>query len=90
MLDITARTFYKVKVGDRHFFEEGSDKYTRFTPEQLDEIRKIKISSILCSNLDLNHAPVNGFLDASVVVNVNQPCDNHYQLNLNHWSTVAN
>ncbi|KAJ8934879.1 hypothetical protein NQ314_013155 [Rhamnusium bicolor] len=43
--------FVRIKHGDR-FWYENSQKPQAFTPEQLDEIRKTSLASIICDNSD--------------------------------------
>jgi peroxidase len=42
-----------MKQGDRFYYENGQDTNTRFSLEQLNEIRKASMSRVLCDNLDL-------------------------------------
>ena len=37
-------------MGDRYFYDLGKDHRTRFSPEQLQEIRKTSMARILCDN----------------------------------------
>uniref|UniRef100_A0A8D8QM30 Peroxidasin homolog n=1 Tax=Cacopsylla melanoneura TaxID=428564 RepID=A0A8D8QM30_9HEMI len=48
---IIARTFRDLKKGDR-FWHENSASPTGFTLAQLQEIRKVKLSRVLCDNAD--------------------------------------
>ena len=60
-----ARQFRELKVGDRYWYENGHDKITRFTLEQLAELRKSTMARIMCDNLDLKVIQSNAFLPAS-------------------------
>jgi len=48
--------FTRLRRGDRFFYEHGFDRRTRFTPEQLDEIRKTSMARIMCDNTDITRA----------------------------------
>ena len=48
---IMGRQFHDLKFGDRFFYENGGWP-SSFTVEQLNEIRKIKLSRIVCDNTD--------------------------------------
>lgn len=48
-LCILTEQFYRTRVGDRYFFENG-DKKTGFTRGQLAEIRKASMARLLCDN----------------------------------------
>lgn len=54
--------FYKLKFGDSFYFENGHNKQTRFTEEQLNQIRHYKISSLLCNSMKNEAVPRYGFL----------------------------
>lgn len=43
--------FIRVKQGDRFWFENFQNPQA-FTPEQLDEIRKTSLASVICENAD--------------------------------------
>ncbi|CAG7818255.1 unnamed protein product [Allacma fusca] len=48
---IIAQQFHVIKHGDRFWYELG-DWPSSFTPEQLQEIRKVRLSRLLCDNSD--------------------------------------
>lgn len=50
-LCIITEQFYRTRVGDRFFFENGV-KDTSFTLEQVNEIRRGSISRLICDNAD--------------------------------------
>ena len=41
---------FRLKFGDRFFYDFGHDEVTRFTPEQLQEIRKVTMARLICTN----------------------------------------
>lgn len=88
---VVAKQFFKLKYGDRFYYENNNAQYTGFTLEQLDEIRKTSISTVSCNALQVNALPGNGFLDIdlsdaddSLVY-----CSNIFQLNLNLWAQIS-
>ena len=48
---LMGRSFHNIKFGDRFWYENGGWK-SSFTVEQINEIRKVKLSRILCDNSD--------------------------------------
>ena len=48
---IIADTFARLKIGDRFFYDLDQNG-TKFTPEQLNELRKTSMARILCDNTD--------------------------------------
>ncbi|KAI6195792.1 Oxidase/peroxidase, protein [Aphelenchoides besseyi] len=85
MACLIGEQFRRLKRCDRFYYENHMPE-TRFTSEQLMEIRKITLGSVLCKNghrlkriqpdvfsipNDLNNAPI--------------PCENIQQLNLENW-----
>jgi len=51
---IVAKQFRDLKFGDRFYYEGGHDKYTRFTLDQLSQLRKATVARLLCDNLEIN------------------------------------
>ncbi|XP_028168592.1 peroxidase isoform X2 [Ostrinia furnacalis] len=52
-LCILTEQFYRTRVGDRYFYENGKDSNTAFTPSQLKTIRTgSSMARILCDNSD--------------------------------------
>ena len=50
---IIAKQFQDLKFGDRFYYEHGHSAATRFTPDQLNVIRGVSLSSILCRNVKI-------------------------------------
>ncbi|KAL1122797.1 hypothetical protein AAG570_003123 [Ranatra chinensis] len=48
---IVGQQFRKIRKCDRFWYENGNE-FTRFTPTQLAEIRKVTLASLLCNNLE--------------------------------------
>ncbi|CAG9787205.1 unnamed protein product [Diatraea saccharalis] len=52
-LCILTEQFYRTRVGDRYFFENGADQEIAFTPSQLDSIREgASLARLICDNTD--------------------------------------
>lgn len=49
--NIISRQFRNLKRGDRFFYESNSNPHP-FTPDQLNNLRQIKLARLLCDNLD--------------------------------------
>ena len=44
--------FARLKLGDRFFYDLGNDPATRFTPDQLQQIRRTSMARVICDNTD--------------------------------------
>jgi peroxidase len=80
-------------MGDRFYYENGGDLNTRFSLEQLNEIRKTSMARILCNTLDLlTRIQKRAFEPSStsdgVSVNPNEmvKCTNLDTMDLSKWS----
>lgn len=58
---IVGDQFRRLKEGDRFWYENGSDKSTRFTLEQLAEIKKSSFARLLCDNTGIKHLQPRAF-----------------------------
>lgn len=62
---LVGKNFYNSKFGDRFYFENGQDKATRFSLEQLDNIRSMRFASLMCLGFgeftEDNKMPEHGF-----------------------------
>jgi len=69
---IVAKNFFGSKYGDRFYYENGHDHENRFTPEQLESIRAVRFSSLLCmafKGITLgNKMPEFGFFMPNVLI----------------------
>ncbi|XP_028026294.1 chorion peroxidase-like [Bombyx mandarina] len=76
---IIADQFYRLKAGDRYFYDNGPDiNPGAFTPSQLTEIKKVKLSRLICDNSDgieLVTQPVEAFLRADLPGNELVACN---------------
>uniref|UniRef100_A0A1A9V505 Peroxidase n=1 Tax=Glossina austeni TaxID=7395 RepID=A0A1A9V505_GLOAU len=83
-LCILTEQFYRTRVGDRFFYENG-DKYAGFTPDQLAEIRKASMARLLCDNGNsIESMQPKAFLqvsDSNPVVS----CSNIREVDLSKW-----
>ncbi|SPP83193.1 peroxidase [Drosophila guanche] len=83
-LCILTEQFYRTRVGDRFFFENG-DKITGFTPDQLVELRKASMARLLCDNGNrITSMQPEAFRTVSGS-NPIMPCTNIAQVDLTKW-----
>ncbi|XP_075976327.1 chorion peroxidase [Anticarsia gemmatalis] len=77
--NIIADQFSRLKRGDRYYYEYAPDVNPGgFTPNQLEEIKKVTISRLICDNSDgieLFALPPEGFLRADLPRNEPAPCN---------------
>ena len=67
---VMGRSFHNLKFGDRFWYESGGFP-SSFSLEQLQEIRKVKLSRILCDNSDsLQTVQVNSQPAARAILNI--------------------
>ena len=52
--------FRDLKIGDRYYFENGGCE-TMFTPQQLNELRKVTLSSLICTCTDTDTVQLDPF-----------------------------
>ena len=72
---IIGDTFARLKLGDRFFYDLGKDKNTRFTPQQLQQIRKTSMSRVFCDNSDVEEIQPQAFLKQGKFPNIKTQCD---------------
>ncbi|XP_069141012.1 chorion peroxidase-like [Argopecten irradians] len=80
---IIATQFRSLKVGDR-FWYENMHPITGFTEEQLNEIKKIRLSRVMCNNLDVPAIQPNVFRFVGNG-NTRVPCRELPDINLEAW-----
>ncbi|KYB29080.1 chorion peroxidase [Tribolium castaneum] len=89
--DIIADQFYRLKKGDKYFFEnDPSVNPGFFQPEQLFEVRKASMSRLICDNSDgtlLSRQAPNAFKKPGVKGNEFVDCDGGEipRINLLYW-----
>lgn len=85
---IIAQQFLNLRKGDR-FWYETSDSNAGFTPDQLQQIRRVRFSHVLCKTIS-GIATIQPFvfLAADATSNVRLPCDSTYlnTLDLTAWT----
>ncbi|OWF51425.1 chorion peroxidase-like [Mizuhopecten yessoensis] len=62
---IIARQFSAMKVGDRYWYE-NNDTTTGFTTGQLDSIKTIELSKLICENMDIPDIQRTAFLTPKI------------------------
>ena len=75
--------FIRLKEGDRFYYEHGHDRNTRFSLEQLDEIRKVSMARIICDNTDILETQPLVFMTNDQTGNRVTSCNNIPEMNLN-------
>ncbi|XP_060078550.1 peroxidase-like [Ylistrum balloti] len=80
---IIATQFRSLKVGDR-FWYENMHPITGFTEEQLNEIKKIRLSRVMCDNLDVPFIQPNVFRFVGNG-NARVSCGDLPNINLDTW-----
>ncbi|OQR70374.1 peroxidasin-like [Tropilaelaps mercedesae] len=82
---IQANQFRRAKFGDRFFYEHGNQAGS-FTPQQLQEIRKISMAKIICDNSDgIKEVPKNVFRHETPD-NPTIPCTEIDRSNMRAWA----
>ena len=74
--------FIRLKEGDRFYYEHGHDRNTRFSLEQLDEIRKVSMARIICDNTDILETQPEVFRTDDRPGNRVTSCDNIPEMDL--------
>jgi peroxidase len=83
---IIDKQFRDLKNGDRFYFENGQSTATRFSSVQLDEIRKVKFSTLICENFNVVSVQPNAFKMAySSLANARTSCNNLAKMDLSKW-----
>jgi len=77
---LKAVQFQRLKDGDRYFFTHNTGQYA-FSTQQIAEIRKQRLSDVICRNSQQPDAPLNAFLVPSSN-NQMVPCNSRTPLNL--------
>ncbi|XP_028040659.1 peroxidase-like isoform X1 [Bombyx mandarina] len=89
-LCILTEQFYRTRVGDRYFFENGADRDTAFTPSQLETIRSgASMARLLCDNADgINSMQPRAFQQISPGNQV-VSCDDLPAVDLSLWQDAS-
>lgn len=82
---IMAKQFRDLKYGDRFYYENGQDKNTRFTLDQLTQLRYATWARILCDNLDIYFVQQYPFLVANRDYNRLLDCKQIPRVNFGPW-----
>ncbi|XP_046572567.1 myeloperoxidase-like isoform X1 [Haliotis rubra] len=79
---LLGKQFEALKKGDRFWHEEDND-FVKFTPAQLEQIRKSSLSRVVCDNTNTNSIQSNAFVKDSVV-----SCSSLDEIDLTPWKEV--
>ncbi|XP_059091674.1 chorion peroxidase-like [Tigriopus californicus] len=83
---LIADQFEKLRQCDRFWFE-SPDEHIQFSLEQLQEIRKVTLGSLICRNCDLfAPMPRNVFDIPDDVNNPMEDCQNHPMIDIAKWN----
>ncbi|OWF44554.1 chorion peroxidase-like [Mizuhopecten yessoensis] len=85
---IISKQFEVLKKGDR-FWYESDDPIVRFTTAQLNEIKKVRVSQIMCANTAIQKIQQHAFLVPSLT-NRMVPCELLPTIDLRHWIETPN
>ncbi|RCN46952.1 heme peroxidase, partial [Ancylostoma caninum] len=82
---IIAEQFSRLKRCDRFHYE--NDGPQQFTPDQLDQIRQVTLSSVICSNHGswIRKVQPDAFSIPDDITNAPTHCDNYHTLDLRKW-----
>ncbi|XP_052080311.1 myeloperoxidase-like isoform X1 [Mytilus californianus] len=80
---IIGQQFRDIKFGDR-FWYENNFTITGFTLDQVNEIKKVKLSQIICEGSDVNSVQENA-LKAPSFENPRRECSGFPDIDLNKW-----
>lgn len=83
---IIAEQFANLRRGDRFWYEN----YGQFTPEQLYELRKVKMAALVCDNADdIDNVQLFPFLTADPHNNPRVPCQSIPKMDLSKFSDIS-
>ena len=89
---LLGRQMYYYKRGDRYWYENDIPP-SSFTKDQLNEIRKISLGSVICDNSEsIDFVQPNVFIEADPFLNALMSCDGSTlikKMNLNKWATAS-
>ena len=85
-----AQQFHELKVGDRFYYENFFSQTASFTIPQLNEIRKITFSRIICDNLDgISKIQKNAFFMPNAKTNPLVDCSKIPKIDYSVFTTSA-
>ena len=89
---LIGRQMYYLKKGDRYWYENDIPP-SSFTKDQLNEIRKISLASVLCDNTNsIDFVQPNAFTGADPFLNALMACDGDSlikKMDLRRWATAS-
>ncbi|XP_073952335.1 peroxidase isoform X2 [Choristoneura fumiferana] len=89
-LCILTEQFYRTRVADRFFYENGADPDTAFTPDQLEAIRRgASMARVLCDNADGIHIMQPKAFEQIKSGNHLVPCEHLPAVDLSPWKDAT-
>ena len=89
---LLGRQMYYYKRGDRYWYENDIPP-SSFTKDQLNEIRKVSLGSVICENSEsIDFVQPNVFIEADPFLNALMACDGSTlikKMNLAKWATAS-
>ena len=89
---LLGRQMYYYKRGDRYWYENDIPP-SSFTKDQLNEIRKVSLGSVICENSEsIDFVQPNVFIEADPFLNALMACDGSTlikKMNLRKWATAS-
>ncbi|XP_040568625.2 LOW QUALITY PROTEIN: salivary peroxidase/catechol oxidase [Lepeophtheirus salmonis] len=86
---ILGQQFLNLRQGDRFWYENG-DHPGAFSKEQLQEIRRVTLSGVICDTLDdIDNIQPYSFLTNEALRNERIPCSKIPRLRLDAWSETS-
>ncbi|XP_014285769.2 heme peroxidase 2 [Halyomorpha halys] len=87
---LLSKQFSTLKKSDRFWYENDLPPAT-FSKDQLSELRKVTLSSLLCTNMPkIRNIQPKAFVQDDPYLNAVLPCDNHPEFNLEPWRDEDN
>ncbi|XP_055956012.1 peroxidase-like protein 3, partial [Patella vulgata] len=83
---IISEQFKAIKYGDRYWYE-NPDLSVGFTPNQLQQIKNVTLSRVMCDVTGVGFMQANAFLQTSGS-NQKLPCDSLPYMDLSHWTDL--
>ena len=84
---LLVRQYRDLKYGDRHFYENGNNPRTRFTKEQLNELKHYTFARAFCDAFGLFKVQRQAFFRFDEVDNPYVRCTDIPDIDLRWWAS---